>query len=309
MAQKSKKDSKKDNKIKDKMQILKSKVMGYCMGVKKAINTANTALLQYKDKKVFTLGPLIHNSTALKTLEKQGLCVLEQKDICKLDKNCVVIIRAHGVSPFVMQDIKKTGAKIIDATCPRVMLSQKKAFDYAKQGYNIFIAGDKNHAEVQGIEGFAKQGFLQSNIAGGLCCVVSNQKEALSTKKTDNKAIVLCQTTIGEQEYQKIVFALQQRLNNLTVLKTICPATEQRQQALKELKSKAQGILVIGSKDSSNTKRLFLIAKSLFKKAHLIQNQTQIPPEYFNLDTVAITAGASTLDIQIQDVIKALQKV
>ena len=125
------------------MNILRAKVLGYCMGVRRAMETAEECLSKYNDKKVFTFGPLIHNKEALLPLEKKGLGIIEEKDIESIDEKNppVVIIRAHGISPFILEKLRKKNCLIVDATCPLVVANQKKAASYAKEGYQVILAG------------------------------------------------------------------------------------------------------------------------------------------------------------------------
>ena len=137
------------------MEIIHASFLGFCMGVKKAMEKAEQALDTYSNRQVYSLGPLIHNSVAMKSLEEKGLKVLPSENPETLDsfdgKDSVVIIRAHGVSPIVKEKLNKSGAIVIDATCPKVLFNQKKAADFAGKGFDIIIAGDKKHGEVAGI--------------------------------------------------------------------------------------------------------------------------------------------------------------
>lgn len=291
------------------MDILRAKVLGYCMGVRRAMETAEECLSKYNDKKVFTFGPLIHNKEALLPLEKKGLGIIEEKDIESIDEKNppVVIIRAHGISPFILEKLRKKNCLIVDATCPLVVANQKKAASYAKEGYQVILAGDKNHGEVVGIAGFAEYEKT------GSCFLVENEADAirlvanLSENQRNGKLIFLCQTTFSSKEFDKIATVLQNAKPDTVILKTICNATNQRQEALLDLCKQVDGVIVVGGKNSANTQRLYLSAKANCKNACHIENASEIPESFFKLEKIGITAGASTPDEVIEDVEKALE--
>ena len=291
------------------MNILRAKVLGYCMGVRRAMETAEECLSKYNDKKVFTFGPLIHNKEALLPLEKKGLGIIEEKDIESIDEKNppVVIIRAHGISPFILEKLRKKNCLIVDATCPLVVANQKKAASYAKEGYQVILAGDKNHGEVVGIAGFAEYEKT------GSCFLVENETDAiqlvskLSENQRKGKWVLLCQTTFSSKEFDKIATVLQNAKPDTVILKTICNATNQRQEALLDLCKQVDGVIVVGGKNSANTQRLYLSAKANCKNACHIENASEIPELFFKLEKIGITAGASTPDEVIEDVEKALE--
>lgn len=283
------------------MIIKKAEILGYCMGVRRAVETAELACRENPDKKIFTLGPLIHNNSALEVLAEKGVNVLKEdaSDLAEGAENSVVIVRAHGVPPLVMQNLKSRGVTVIDATCPRVLSSQKRAADYAKRGYTVFLAGDKNHGEVVGISGYARA-------SGADCIVIEHKEDAAAVKHVPEKAVLLSQTTISRSEYDAIAAVLKAKNDALVVLNTICPATDERQNALIELCKNVDGILVIGGKHSANTKRLLRTAQDLCAHAALIETAEEIPQEFFALERIGLTAGASTPDFVIDSVETAL---
>ncbi|MCK9170628.1 MAG: 4-hydroxy-3-methylbut-2-enyl diphosphate reductase [Treponema sp.] len=276
------------------MEVIRAKVLGYCMGVRRAVETAGDALLQNTDKKkVYTLGPLIHNQTALDALKRRGLEILPEGDVDKADKDSVVIIRAHGVPPEVIERLEDRGCSIINATCTRVTASQKIAAQYAVKGAVVILAGDRNHGEVTGIAGYAGSHFA----------LVQNRADAkaLDLKNTDT-AVLLSQTTFSPVEFEAIAGILKKKCHLIDVMNTICPATKERQKALRKLCPQVNGVLVIGGRNSANTSRLLLAAKKLCAHADLIETAGEIPAEYFAMQKVGITAGASTPDEVINEV-------
>ena len=282
------------------MEIIRASVLGFCFGVRRAVELAEKALSENPGKKVYSLGPLIHNENALSALEEKGLHILEESDIAELEEGSVVIIRAHGVAPSVTDALEKRGCKIIDATCPRVKASQKMVERYSSENDYVVLTGDINHGEVIGIAGYAGENFSQ----------IQDYEEAerLNIKDGDNKnVILLSQTTYSPKEFEKIENLFKSKFHNLAVMNTICPATSERQQALLELCSQVEGVLVVGGKNSANTKRLYQTAAANCKLAAHIQSAADIPQEFFNLKTIGITAGASTPDEIIEDVERKLE--
>lgn len=281
------------------MKIILADVLGYCMGVRRAVEMAADSL-NNGSKKVYSFGPLIHNRIALENLAKNGLSVLQEDEISSVENGSLVIIRAHGVPPAILDKLSASGCQILNATCPKVMASQKNAEKYAKLGYTVILAGDSNHGEVAGISGYAGKKFV----------LVQNKDEAekMPPLPAGENAVLLCQTTFSKEEFSQIVEKLSKKIKNLKVLDTICSATKERQDALKRLCPDVDGILVVGGKNSANTKRLLQIAEENCGKAALIETADEIPEDFFALDSVGITAGASTPNSVIEKVVAALEK-
>ena len=279
------------------MKVIRAKVLGFCFGVRRAVELAEQALEESRSlssskgtvNKVYSLGPLIHNESALADLQSRGLCTVEEKDLHTIPDGATVIIRAHGVSPKVTDALEAKNCKIIDATCPRVKASQKMVERYTNQNDYVIISGDKNHGEMIGIAGFAGRNFIQ----------IQNEEEARSVDIPGSdkiNVIFMSQTTYSPKEFEKIESIFREKFRNLAVMNTICPATNERQQALLELCQQVEGVLVIGGKTSANTKRLYQTAAENCKHAAHIQSAEDIPEEFYNLKTIGITAGASTPD-------------
>lgn len=287
------------------MEVVRARTLGYCMGVRRAVELAEAALekerLLRADGKVFSLGPLIHNKTALADLSRRGLFILNETQVdgpleFSGARAGVAIIRAHGVPPETQSRLEAAGFEIVDATCPLVKRSQKIAAEYSGKDWSVILAGDKNHGEVIGIEGYAGKNFL----------LVQNEAEAKSLAAPSGDAVLLAQTTFSENEFRKIENALSAKFKSLKVCDTICPATQERQAALAELAPGVDGVLVIGGKNSANTGRLFDTAKNLCKHAALIETADEIPPDFFSLAKVGLAAGASTPDSVIDAVERQL---
>ena len=282
------------------MEIIRASVLGFCFGVRRAVELAEKALAENPGKKVYSLGPLIHNENALSALEAKGLRILEEADISALEEGSVVIIRAHGVAPSVTDALEAKKCKIIDATCPRVKASQKMVERYSSENDYVVLTGDRNHGEVIGIAGYAGENFAQIQDY--------TEAEVFNIPESDKtNVILLSQTTYSPKEFEKIEALFRTKFRNLAVMNTICPATNERQQALLELCSKVDGVLVIGGKTSANTKRLYQTAAANCKLAAHIQSAEDIPPDFLKLEKIGITAGASTPDEIIEEVERKLE--
>lgn len=277
------------------MKVIRADVIGWCFGVRRAVSLALGAL--QKTRPVYSLGALIHNQTALDALSERGLVVLPDDGADDVPSGKTVIIRAHGVSPDIIGALDNRGCPIVDATCPRVRASQRLASKYARHGRTVIFAGDRNHAEAVSVGSYAiKDAAKHSSFV-----LVQSAEEAKSIADGD-KAVLLAQTTFNEEEFKAIADVLRKKFYSLIVKCTICPATRARQEALEELCSEADGVLVVGGRTSANTKRLLDTAQRLCAKADLVESADDIPAEYFSLATVGITAGASTPDNVIDEV-------
>ncbi|MCR4743217.1 MAG: 4-hydroxy-3-methylbut-2-enyl diphosphate reductase [Treponema sp.] len=291
------------------MKVLRASVLGFCFGVRRAVELAQKALAESKSsqnpslpvKKVYSLGPLIHNETVLSQLAEEGLIIADEENLDKIENNSTVIIRAHGVALKVIKILEEKNCKIIDATCPRVKASQKMVEKYDNENDFVILTGDKNHGEVKAIAGYAGENFL----------LIQNKEEAqsLEIENADKlNVILLSQTTFSQKEFEEIEKIIKNKFKNIDVMKTICPATKERQEALLELCKDCQGILVIGGKESSNTKRLYLTAREHCSFAAHVQSKEDIPQEFYKLKTIGITAGASTPDNLILEIEEQLKK-
>ena len=275
------------------MKVFLADVLGYCMGVRRAMDCANKALCDNSDKRVYSLGPLIHNRVALEGLQNKGMTVLDEENIDSINEESIIVIRAHGVAPSVSNKLISKNLNVVNATCPKVTASQRNAEKYAKHGYLVLLVGDKNHGEVTSIAGYAGTSFK----------LIENIQEAKSLKIDYNqKAVLLCQTTYNAEDFLSIAEEISKKVSDLKILNTICSATKERQEALKKLCPDVDGVIVVGGKNSANTKRLYQIAQENCKRAALIETWQEIPEDFYNLEKVGITAGASTPDEVIMEV-------
>jgi len=294
------------------MKIIRSDVLGFCMGVRRAVELA-AAETDRHAVPVYTLGPLIHNPVVLADLENRGVKVL---DVLPQSIEGSVIIRAHGISPEVEDklrsadmlsaEMRSAGCRIIDATCPRVKASQLKAEELAFAGYCLFLAGTPEHAEIEGIVGYTGSAPFRAVVSGALDA--EREASKLYRKNNNAKTALLGQTTISEDEYLKIGEAVKIFFPNLEIVNTICPATTERQQALRGLLNRVDAVIIAGGKESANTRRLLAIAEESGKPCALVENLNEIPPSFRSFETVGLCAGASTPDSVIAGIEEALLK-
>ena len=301
------------------MKVIRSRLLGFCMGVRRAVDMALSESSP-GGCTIYTLGPLIHNPRVLEDLEKRGVKILGEGEFPSASENATVIIRAHGVPPLVEEELARRGTRVLDATCPHVKASQKKARSFAEKGYRIFLAGEKNHGEVTGIRGYveaaaAPKGEASAGAAPqGVCWIVGSPEEAakagseLSRLEPSAKTVLIGQTTISSAEYSAIAEQLRRNFPDMEILDTICGgAHADRQEALRELCGKADAVIVAGGRESANTRRLLNLALELGKPAWLVEKPEDLPPEIANYRTVGLGAGASTPDSLIDEIEEALK--
>jgi 4-hydroxy-3-methylbut-2-enyl diphosphate reductase len=287
------------------MKIIIAKTTGFCWGVKRAMELAQQMakprLAKRGRQKIYTLGPLIHNQEAVELLEKQGIMAYGPK----AKPPAVIIIRAHGLPPDAVLKLEKRGFKIVDATCPHVKVSEKKAKEYAGNGYRVVIVGDKKHAEVISLVGYAKSG---NAVIKPL--VVSSPAEAKRLKMMKvNLYAMIAQSTFQKEAYEKIVEILKKHIPALEVIDTICRVTTQRQDEIKRMAKRVDAFIVVGAHHSANTSRLALLARSTGVPTFHIAQPKEIPFDKIRrYQLIGITSGTSTPEWITQSVITALKK-
>ncbi|GKH60050.1 4-hydroxy-3-methylbut-2-enyl diphosphate reductase [Campylobacter ureolyticus] len=265
---------------------------GFCFGVKRAIRIAENT------KDSATYGELIHNAEEINRL-KEHFNVKTLNTMQDLENENSIIIRTHGITKKDLDAFKSQNKKIIDATCPFVSKPQNIVEKMSKDGYDIVIFGDKNHPEVKGIMSYALKNVF----------VVLNTDE-LMNKKISNKVAVVSQTTKKVEEFAKIVSYLITRSKEVRVFNTICNATLENQKAVEKLAKKADVMIIIGGKNSSNTKQLYLISKQICSDSYHIENESELEKEWFKgKNLCGISAGASTPDWIIANVSNKIREL
>ena len=277
------------------MKVILAKSAGFCMGVKRAVETT-LDVIGKEDSGVATFGPLIHNPQVLGLLEERGVRVLQ--DIPPKAKG-TVIIRAHGVSPAHKEKLEQAGATVQDATCPHVVKVQVIIKKYRQLGYGTVIIGDRNHAEVEGLMGFA----------GSRGRVVSRPEDVASLDMAE-PYIIVSQTTQDEASFAELSAMVLARFPGGRVFKTICDATHQRQSEVRSLARQVEAMVVVGGKTSANTKRLAEIAESMGCRVFLVETEDELDlAELSGYECVGVTAGASTPTWMINRVVTLLEAI
>jgi len=273
-----------------KREVICARSAGFCFGVRRALNLAENAL--QSERKICSLGPLIHNAHVVEFLRKRGIEVIEELGQAN---GKPVIIRSHGATPEVFRQAQDNGIKIIDATCPFVTRIQRQAEDLVRRGYQVLIVGQPDHPEVQGILGWAGSG-----------AVVIQSIRDLAELKTGKKIGILAQTTQNRSKYFTIVAALLGKTQELCVFDTICHASQARQEEAAEIARKADVMFVIGGRNSANTRQLVEICRELVTTYH-IEDVAELEQHMVrDAQLVGVTAGASTPDWIIEEVIKSM---
>ena len=273
------------------MLIKKAKSYGFCFGVKRAVEIAENS------KNAVTLGPLIHNPLEIERLAK-NYNVKSVNSIDEINKDIKrVIVRTHGIPKNRLEELKKRNIEVIDATCPFVKKPQEIVEEMSKLGYDIVIFGDKNHPEIKGVMSYSVHNRVH---------VVLDVDELKNIKLKDKIATV-AQTTRKADEYLKIVDYLVKNYKEIRVFNTICNATFENQDAVKELSKEADIMIIVGGKNSSNTKQLFNIAKEN-TEAYLVESEDEIQKEWFkNKKLCGISAGASTPEWLVEKIISKIK--
>lgn len=271
---------------------------GFCFGVKRAMQMAYQTLEEAGKEnkgKVYSLGPIVHNPQVVAKLEEMGISVIHDLDMAD---SGYMIVRTHGIAPEKREEILKRGFKIIDATCPLVRKIHNIVQKFEKNGYRIVVIGHKDHPEVKGILGHSTT----------KAHVVENAEE-LKEIPGKEKIGVVVQTTESLENFRRISLALSE-MYDCSISNTICYATGERQKAASELAKVVDIMVVVGGKNSSNTARLVEICKETGTVTYHVETAKELKKSWFKgVKKVGITAGASTPDWIIQEVIQWLEKL
>ena len=286
-------------KMNDKMKVIVAKHAGFCWGVQRSVDLAMKTIYTpgYHEKKIYCLHLLVHNSQVINRLKEKGLKVVER--LVEVRDNGVVIFSAHGVPPAEIDKARSRKLIVVDTTCPKVKKVQILAKKLVENGYSLVIIGDKNHPEVKGVKKWT----------GGKGWIISSDKGVNAKRLNNDKVGIVMQTTQDEENVNKILSKIRKcKLKDLVVYNTICDATKKRQKATKELSQKVDLMLVVGDKKSANTKRLYKICHREKVKTYFIQTEKNLKKKWFKgVKNVGLTAGASTPEWVIDNIIKKLQ--
>nr|WP_314098910.1 4-hydroxy-3-methylbut-2-enyl diphosphate reductase [uncultured Lachnoanaerobaculum sp.] len=274
------------------MKVELAKSAGFCFGVEKAVNTVYEEAKKGNDI-VYTLGPIIHNEEVVKDMKKRGVEAVKIEDLASLPKG-TVIIRSHGVSREIFNFVKRSGHRVVDATCPFVKKIHAIVSVQSGKGKTVVIIGNPEHPEVMGIRGWGDENTY----------AVENIEQFINLElKKDEEIIIVAQTTFNHKKFQEIIDKISILGYDVRCFNTICNATQERQAEAKKIASNVDAMIVIGDKKSSNTGKLVEICQEECKNTVFIQTLEDLDySALLSVDSVGITAGASTPKHIIEEV-------
>ncbi len=284
------------------MEIIVGKTAGFCYGVKNAVDNATKEL--ESNEKVCCLGEIVHNSKVVKELEDNGMIFIEE--LSENTDKCKTIIRAHGVPKAIYEEAEEKGIELVDLTCPKVLKIHKIVSEYANKDYFIFLVGNKVHPETLGTASFCGDNSYiieqEEDIDNAIKKIVASGKKAL---------LVVVQTTFSMEKFDKYIENIKSKIDdsiNLEVINTICNATRIRQEETAEMSKIVDFMIIIGGKNSSNTKKLYEISCKNCEKVICIEDKSEIDlSELIDVSKVGIMAGASTPQKSVDEVVDLLK--
>lgn len=281
------------------MKVILANPRGFCAGVNMAIDCVDQ-VLALRGPPVYVYHEIVHNRHVVGRFQKQGVVFVDQ--ISEVPEGGVVIYSAHGISPEVRREAKARNLVEVDATCPLVTKVHMEVLRYAREGYTILFIGHRDHDEAVGTVGEAPQSVI----------VIESPEEAETVAVPDpTKLAFVTQTTLSVSEATRTIAALKARFPNIRhpAKDDICYATTNRQSAVSDLAAEIDVVLVVGSQNSSNSKRLVETAKERGKRGHLIDDESELDPAWLvNAGAVLVTAGASAPDDLVQALLERLRR-
>jgi (E)-4-hydroxy-3-methyl-but-2-enyl pyrophosphate reductase len=276
------------------MEIIKAELFGFCFGVRRAVDIVEDKLEE--QEKIDTLGPIVHNPNVVEDLSEKGAEVVNALDNVNTDS---VIITAHGAGRDIHREIEEKGLDLIDTTCPIVKKAQETAEDLVNKGYQVVIYGENDHTEVRNILGW---------LDGKGVAILDPEKEV---PIPEGRVALLSQTTKGKKYFfdfaADFLKSNRDRLEDVKIVDTTCGETRRRYEAAERLAEQVELILVVGGKNSANTRKLAEVAGNTGVETHHIKDETEIEPEWIEgVDKVGITAGASTPQSAVSSVEETL---
>jgi len=277
------------------LKIVLSKEIGFCFGVKNAVEIAQKAL-DINDEQVYMLGPIIHNPQVIEMFQKKGAKIVSS--IQEIPEGSTVITRAHGASHSILKEASQKRLKVVNTTCPYVKKVQEIAEYLYKNSYFIVVFGERKHPEITSILDIIHQNALVVEQISDLINIGHYKKIGL-----------ISQTTKNINDFKELFFYLLEKTEELRIFNTICKATTKRQVSVLELSKKVDIMLVIGGKESANTSRLVEICRNQGVKTFHIESKEELNYEWFHpQDSIGITSGASTPDWVIKEVFDKLKE-
>ena len=279
-------------------EILLAEPRGFCAGVDRAIEIVERALLKF-GAPIYVRHEIVHNTYVVNDLKARGAIFIE--DLAEVPAGATLVFSAHGVSQSVQEEAKRRGFSIFDATCPLVTKVHVEVAKLAKEGYEFLMIGHKGHPEVEGTMGQLLEGIYLVEDEADVHTVQPRQSEKLA---------VVTQTTLSVDDAASILAAIRQRFPQIREPKQqdICYATQNRQDAVKQLAGQVDVLIVVGSPTSSNSNRLRELAERLGTPAFMVDSPEELQPQWFAQATrVGLTAGASAPEVLVQGVIARIQ--
>ncbi|HDS30122.1 MAG TPA: 4-hydroxy-3-methylbut-2-enyl diphosphate reductase [Firmicutes bacterium] len=290
-------EKKEEENYDDRMQILVASRAGFCEGVERALTLVMTAACREDKSPIYTYGPLIHNEQVVKRLESMGVLVANSID--EIPQGSRVVIRSHGIGPSERKLIEDQALEIIDASCMFVIKAQRLISELYRDGYKIIILGVKEHPEIKALRDFVNDEAI----------IASSLDELPVFDTPPEKLGVICQTTLNTEFFGLAIERLKKQVPNLIVKNTICDATVKRQEAARDIAGRVDAMIVIGGRHSSNTRKLTDICRERGVDTYHIETGDELKKGWFlGRQRIGVTAGASTPDWMIEEVIQAIQK-
>ncbi|QQS32521.1 MAG: 4-hydroxy-3-methylbut-2-enyl diphosphate reductase [Acidobacteriota bacterium] len=278
------------------MKVLLADEYGFCFGVERAVDMVEDAVAA--GETVRSLGPLIHNKQEMQRLAHEGVTAIESP--VQITRNETAVIRAHGVTPEVQKELEEKAAKVVDATCPFVTRVQRLAARAAAADRHVVIVGAPDHPEMIGVKGYAPDHSF----------IIRDETEVESLPRL-RKPMVVSQTTIKAKTFFDTAEAIKTKTDDeVEIINTICSATRDRQEAARALSGMVDAFYIIGGRHSSNSVKLLAVCKENCEKSFLVETEEEInPDDLIGVETVGVTAGASTPEWLIQRVVKHLEEI
>jgi (E)-4-hydroxy-3-methyl-but-2-enyl pyrophosphate reductase len=278
------------------MQVLLADEFGFCFGVERAVDMVEEALGE--GDTVRTLGPLIHNEQEMQRLGRFGVSTISEP--VQIKRGETAVIRAHGVTPEIQQELEEKASKVVDATCPFVTRVQKLAARAAAENRHVIVVGNPEHPEMIGVKGYAPNHAF----------VIKDETEVPDLPRL-NSPLVVSQTTIKLKNFLDTAEAIKSKTDDeVQVVNTICSATRDRQDAARALAGEVDAFYIIGGNHSSNSRKLLAVCEEQCQKSFLIETPLEINPEDLKgVEKVGVTAGASTPKWLIDEVVERLENI
>ena len=278
------------------MNIHLAKARGFCMGVERSISMAEEARGNI-DGEITILNEIVHNNSVVMELEKKGI---GRTGNLESVQSGTLIISAHGVAPSVIGDAKNRGLNVVDSTCPLVTVLHKAADYFIKRDYTVIVFGDGDHDEMKGVRGHNPEKII----------VLKKIDSLEDLPEIDGKVAFISQSTQSMEFFEKAAALVQQKYKEVRVKNTICDATRQRQTSILDLAPRMDLMIVVGSQTSANSQRLAQISQKSGTPAYLIDNAAEIKPNWLiDVENLGITAGASTPDWVVMEVVETIKKL